>query len=289
MTSQFQLWKDRAQRVHARSLLAANDIRRAFNWYVMNDRVHYKQHSQNIINDHKWCFIVGCNNSGTSLVQRILEQSGQISTFPFEGQRYTRTLTRAYKRGYERVWSEYLKDLRLTQEDSKACVPRLVHDWVESMKSPLRGIIVEKTTANAVRMTWLQEVFPNSYFIGIVRNGYAVTEGIRRKGGKSVERGARHWDLVNKIMINDAKSVANYLEVHYEDIAERKPDSIQKLAKFIDLDSKHFNLETSRGQTIRNFNHESIQRLSRDDIETIRSIAGEMLEYHGYSALVEGV
>ena len=36
-------------------------------------------------------------------------------------------------------------------------------------------------------MRWLQEVFPNSCFIGVVRNGFAVAEGIKRKGEKPVE------------------------------------------------------------------------------------------------------
>jgi hypothetical protein len=61
-------------------------------------------------------------------------------------------------------------------------VPRLLFDWLEALGTPLSPRILEKTTANAVRMRWLHQAFPRSAFIGVVRNGYAVAEGIRRKG-----------------------------------------------------------------------------------------------------------
>ncbi len=283
--NQFQVWKDRVLRIQAKAFIAKNDAARALNWYIGNGRKYFEQNSQDIISAHKWCFIVGCNNSGTSLLQAILEASGQVSTFPHEGQRYTKVIKRAYKRGHERVWTEYLHELRLTQGDSKVCVPRLIHDWMLSMERPFNEIIVEKTTANAVRMTWLQKVFPNSYFIGVVRNAYAVTEGIRRKGKKSVERGAHHWNLVNKIMVNDAKLVDNFITIRYEDVVEKPQESLHNIANFIGLDIDDFKMEMR--QHIRNFNSESISRLSKSDIETIQSIAEEMLEYYGYSESLE--
>ncbi len=287
----------RLNRIAQRIALKSNDIERVVKWYMLGGRKYFSRNASEILRAHKWCFIVGCNNSGTSLLQDILDCSGLISTFPHEGQRYTNVLARAARRGHERVWSEFIHDLRLTADDSLVNVPRLVHDWMAELSQPVKEIILEKTTANAVRMEWLQEAFPQSYFIGLVRNGYAVTEGISRKGGKSVERGARHWNLTNKIMLEDAKHIEHFLEIRYEDLVEKPFDVVQQVAALIGLDyddlsqgiTKQYSLDVitdSSMKDVRNFNTESIARLAPDEVSKIYNEAAEMLDYFGYEANV---
>lgn len=290
-----KVWRQRFYWVYMRAMLQASDWHRAIDWHLLGGRRFFDRYSRELLGSHQWFFIVACNNSGTSLLQDMLGSTGQVSTMPHEGQRYTNTLVRATKKGYERVWSEYLGELRMTEESPKSLNSRLVHDWMQEMELPIKKIIVEKTTANAVRMLWLQEVFPNSYFIGVVRNGYAVTEGIRRKGHKSVERGARHWNEVNKIMVQDSQKIKNYFQLYYEDLVANSEQSIKLLADFVGIDyeklqssmRKNYGFDTIRGyqqQKIINLNSESISRLNADDIKTIYSHASEMLDYHGYKA-----
>ena len=213
---------------------------------------------------------------------------------PHEGQRYTTTLEKAHRKRYERVWSEFIQDLRLTEADSLDCVPRLVHDWMRVLKHPLKKVIIEKTTANAVRMRWLQKAFPNSYFIGLIRNGYAVAEGIRRKGRKSLSRGARHWNLTNKIMINDAQKIRKFIEIKYEDMVDNSEDTSKKLGEFLDIDhlmiykamTKTFNFSTISGQNyqpIKNLNMDSINTLSQAEMQSITEEAQEMLTFFKYT------
>ena len=164
---------------------------------------------------------------------------------------------------------------------------------MRELSTPIRETIVEKTTANAVRMLWLQKTFPHSHFVGLVRNGYAVTEGIHRKGLKSVERGARHWNMVNKIMVKDAQNINNFLLLHYEDLVNKPNDVARQLEGFIELEPDglqdaligKFSFSTVLGkgsQPIRNFNSESIKKLNSDDIRKIYHEACEMLNYFGY-------
>ena len=292
------LWKERNKRILSRAHMHLTDICCAFDWYVKGGKHFFETYAHEIISAHKWCFIGCCNNSGSSLLQSILENSGQVSTMPQEGQRYTTTLERCHRKGHERVWGEFIQDLRMTEDDSLKLVPRLVHDWMKILKSPTKEVIVEKTTANAVRMRWLQQAFPNSYFIGLVRNGFAVSEGIRRKGGKTLERGAHHWNLVNKVMLQDAKCIRNYLEIRYEDIVENFEETSKKLGKFLDLDqvkiyeamTGKFNfttINTQNSQSITNLNKDSINRLSKSDIEIINNVASEMLLHFGYMPKLE--
>lgn len=290
-----QFLSKKINRLSNRITLKSHDFKRDIKWHLLGGRNYFSRYTPEMLKAHQWCFIVGCNNSGTSLLQDILDSSGFISTFPHEGQRYTNVLTRAARRGHERVWSEFNQDLRLTAEDSLDCIPRLLHDWMSELTLPIKPIILEKTTANAVRMTWLQEAFPQSCFIGLVRNGYAVTEGISRKGHKSVERGARHWNLTNQLMLQDAKNIDHFLEVRYEDLVENPKDMAKKLAKLINVNydqfiegiNEKFSLNESIDKpknNIRNYNAESIARLNANEIETIKSEAEEMLDYFGYSA-----
>ena len=293
LVEEIAVWRERATRLKAMLALNIRDMARHFDWYLGGGKRFFERYSPQMIFSHKWCFIVGCNNSGTSLLQGILERSGQVSTMPHEGQRYTRVLTRAARRGHERVWTEFLDDLRMTTEDDLSRAPRLLHDWMRELSVPIRETIVEKTTANAVRMLWLQKAFPHSYFVGLVRNGYAVTEGIRRKGLKSVERGARHWNTVNKIMVKDAQDINNFLLVHYEDLVNKPNEVARQLGGFLELEPDSlqdaligkFSFSTVLGkgsQPIRNFNSKSIKKLNSDDIRKIYHEACEMLNYFGY-------
>ena len=58
-------------------------------------------------------------------------------------------------------------------------VEKLKKDWMPFFDRK-KKVFLEKSIVNSARMTWLQDSFANSYFIFIVRNGYAVAEGIRR-------------------------------------------------------------------------------------------------------------
>lgn len=291
------LWKKRSRRILTRSHIRLADAKRTIDWNFRGGKRFFELYTPEILSSHKWCFIVCCNNSGSSLLQSILENSAQVSTMPHEGQRYTKTIENAHRRGHERVWIEFINDLRLTEADSLERIPRLVHDWMGVLEHPIKKVIIEKTTANAVRMRWLQKAFPNSYFIGLIRNGYAVTEGIYRKGKKPVSRGAYHWNHVNKIMMEDAKKIKNFFQLKYEDMVENPSETSKKVGEFLNIDSSkvneamkgEFSFSTISGQdkqSIRNMNIDSINRLSEDDIKIIDKYADEMLTYFNYKKII---
>jgi hypothetical protein len=282
-------------RVSRQAHICACDAQRWWLWHFGGGKKYYSTHYREIIAKHKWVFIVGCNNSGTTLLQKALEKCGQVSAMQYEGQRHTTMLPRAYKYGYDRVWSEYAEDLQLSSSRAACLMPRLVHDWFMALSKPVKPVIVEKTPANVLRMDFLNKHFPEAYFIGLVRNGYAVTEGIKRKSGHSVERAARHWGQVGEILKENSQKVENYLEVRYEDLAGNLTACAANLADFLGLDAdaisdvqnETFSLDTVAGnshQSIKNLNRESIDRLNKNEIEIIFKHAGPMLDHYEYTA-----
>jgi hypothetical protein len=175
-------------------------------------------------------------------------------------------------------------------------LPRLVYDWSRVLSKPIRKVIIEKTPSNVLRMEWLNKAFPNSRFLGLVKNGYSVCEGINRKGGKDFKRAALHWNAVNKLIVEKSSVVDKYMELKYEDLCDNHNETAKKLAGFLGvetsplLDSMNsdFNFITINGQIsmpLMNLNHKSIARLSPVEIKTIRENAAEMLDYFNYTQL----
>lgn len=271
----------------------SGDLLRFLSWNFGGGKRFYSKHWKDLVAGHKWIFVVGCNNSGTSLLQRMLGFSGNISTWPLEGQRYSRVMPRAMRRGYGRIWMEYANDLSMDQGSLDSKAPRLVHDWMESLGQPIKEIILEKTPANLLRMEWLQQVFPNSYFIGLVRNGYAVAEGIHRKSHKDIGQAARHWANANAAMLEAARSIDRFIEIRYEDFFENKQETARRIADFIGFDlevlsfamSQKFALKTVEGeyeQDLKNMNFSSFKRLTSHDVQAIEKNAKKMLDYFNY-------
>lgn len=237
-----------------------------------------------LLAEHRWIFLVGCNNSGTTLIHDALADTGQFSFMPHEGQRYTNVLQRAEKRGFQRVWSEYVGELQLDERHPTTDVPRLLFDWLGELALPLKPLILEKTTANAVRMRWLQRAFPGAAFLGIVRNGFAVVEGIKRKGGKTVLRGARHWRKVNEIMLEDAERVNNFLLVRYEDFVAAPQSTLSRIAEFLDV---RLDCIRAARTSIQDMNAQSISRLDEAELRVIAHEAGDCLARLGYARPAE--
>jgi hypothetical protein len=147
----------------------------------MWNRFKYPEIYHKYADARKWVFIMGCTNSGTSLLHQLLAPHPDISTMPLEGQFLSSVLTHPDFKGYPRIWTEQLDQFRLTEVDLQPDSVRLIHDWKNYLDNVNAFTVLEKTPFNSIRSRWLQGLFKNSYFIGMVRDGRAVAEGISRR------------------------------------------------------------------------------------------------------------
>lgn len=245
-----------------------------------------------------WVFIVGCYNSGTTLLTELLDAHQNISALPEEGQYLTDQFPSDHELGLSRMWVKREDIYRLTEADDGPDIARLKKEWGIRLNSKKR-IFVEKTPANSARTRWLQHHFENARFIAIVRNGYAVAEGIRRKGqpvhpaeGWPISDCAKQWRRSYEVLLEDEPHLKHLLWVRYEDLTEDPEAELERIASFLDLDGlSGIDLESEwsiheRHQQISNLNEESIHRLSDRDIETINGIAGGMLDNFGYKRII---
>lgn len=287
-------WPGRLGRLAERGKIARQDLGRELHWRYGGGKPFFERYFDELFRAHTWCFIVGCNNSGTSLLQRALENTGQISTLPQEGQMYTRVFRRARKRGHERVWAEYLDELIVPRSAPLDPALRLLFDWMRGLPHPISPMIVEKTPANVARMGWLDGAFPTAHFIGLVRNRYAVVEGIKRKGKQPIVHAARHWNAVNELLLKESSGVRRYLEVRYEDLVDQPEITARRIVDFLGLDNEAMSaamharyqlkhMAEGEASVVRNFNRDSIAKLTKEEHAEIIKYAAPMLDHFGYA------
>ena len=253
-------------------------------------------------NPEKWVFIVGCYNSGTTLLETILSNHPNISVIK-EGVFVTDHLITPEELGWTRMWYKVAEQVRLTDKDHNIDVDTVKNDWALFLNLR-KSIFVEKSIVNSARMLWLQENFKNSYFIHIIRNGYAVAEGIRRKAPLSkygINQGyaptypiymcAKQWVVSNQIIEKDSKKIKKIKKVFYEDLCESPFQVTKDILDFIKA-NKIINWNTDKtwkihekNSTIKNMNERSFRNLSKSDIRNIEKVAGKMLNFYKYPFL----
>lgn len=247
--------------------------------------------------DKTWIFLVGCYNSGTTLLAELLGQHPSISALPTEGHFITDQFVKDFDVGLPRMWVEREDLFRITEEDEGPDPVRLKKEW--GMRLDLsKPVLLEKSPPNSAKTRWLQKHFENAYFIGIMRNGYAVAEGITRKANPShlknswpIEMSAYQWKRSNEVLDQDAKHLRHYMWITYEDLAADTMGTLNKITEFVGIpEFENFANERTwsiheRDEKVRNMNNESIQRLNRHQIDLINQVAGDAIEGFGYPLL----
>ena len=238
----------------------------------------------------KWVFLVGCYNSGTTLLHDLLAEHSDVGSMPDEGQFLTDQLAVPRDVGLRRLWA--LEPQVFCLDESSAAridVDRLKRQWGASFNDATRRVLLEKTPTNAARTRWLQAHFSGAVFIGIIRDGRAVAEGIRRKTGHPLDLTARQWARSNEIMLRDFAYLQRSRLVRYEDLSAEPANIVDDLLRFVDLPPLSI-CEPGRvwkiheqEAPIQNMNRRSLESMSADDLRVIDREAGEMLRRLGYT------
>ncbi|MFX1393584.1 MAG: sulfotransferase [Promethearchaeota archaeon] len=81
---------------------------------------------------------------------------------------------------------------------------------------------------------FFSKIYPNIFFIGLIRNGYALCESWIRRG-KDTEYCSLRYRKFCEMMIKDSKKLKNYKIVKFEDVLENPFEMASKLYKFTKL------------------------------------------------------
>lgn len=249
----------------------------------------------------RWIFIIGCYNSGTSLLKSVLAQHEEISVLPGRGGIYAEELERAETYGWTRMWHKCFEELRMEPGPDALEIARSIQrKWALVLGGDASNVL-EKSIVDGVRMPFLNAYFQPAYFIYIVRNGYAVAEGIQRKANPGfwsnqtypddqypIDLCAAQWRETDRVVEMDCADLDHFLCITYEELTESPVQVTRRVTDFLGLSpidsesiSRTWNVHGVRSE-IRNMNHKSFDRLSEGDLDRIESIAGEVLQKYHY-------
>lgn len=251
----------------------------------------------------KWVFIVGCYNSGTTLLNELLSRHPQISGLDDEGVMLTSYLPKPEDFGWHRMWAKCYNKLTINGAgDHEALAGKIKRQWSHFYPASAEAVLLEKSIANTTRIPFLQKHFKPAYFIHIVRNGYAVAEGLRRKSnpmkfdrtefekGYPISLCAHQWRESIELVENQRDDITNLLEIKYEDFTTDTQQVLDRITSFLAIDNfqnsvaeKAFQIHEKKS-TIKNMNPRSLKKLSEDDIQAIEDEAGDLLKKLNYTA-----
>jgi len=196
-------------------------------------------------------FLVGAPRSGTTWLQLMLSRSPRIATanetYLFTG--YTRSLFSAWDHHQRNVRAVGLHNLMIEEEylelvRSFACKVMLrILD-----KKPEADIILEKTPDHVLRWRDIKRVFPDAFFLHIVRDPRSVVSSLC--AASRVDWGER-WTsrevLVNCETwikyINESKKLKattnNYLQVRYEDLWHNGEQTLMSIFSWLGVENCH--------------------------------------------------
>lgn len=243
----------------------------------------------------QWVFIIGCYNSGTTLLHDILALHSDIGVMNDEGVMLTDTLPRPEDFGWRRMWVQCEPEMNPPLNEKSA--KRIKKHWSHFFQKE-KYVFLEKSISNTVRIPFLREYFQPVKFIHIVRNGYAVAEGIQRKArvmpphnekygshyplSLCTNQWVRSLELVNEYKMNDI------FEIKYEELTKDPSSVIAQICEFLEVDPaflqiKHekFTIHGNESQ-IRNMNEGSISRLTLDERQVIEELSQKWLLKYGY-------
>ncbi len=264
-------------------------LRQELVWAAL-PRARWLAHAQ----ARRWIFVNGCNRSGKTTLSNLLRHHPSVSVIGNANSK-TRALPNSETLGCRHAWAERLDVFHRTETSDRSPATRLAFDWL-ALADPANEIIVVESDLPAVQMRWLQGIFSDSYFIGVVRNAYAVAAALRLKEGYAIDRCARQWARSNETMLADAPFVRNFHLVRYEDFVARPLEVTEKISGFAGLDQEPLrtivkvgwrlgNTDT-RPSTLRNANPELISALTAEDRALIATHASAVLVNLGYSEAV---
>lgn len=212
-------------------------------------------------------FIIGCPRSGSTWFSLLLSQHPEVAVFQHaKFMQYLRSLY-AWWQIKDMGWGklivstnendgELLDDkseeplrysMILSEQESLSICKKAadqVFQAVAIQKSRTK-VVVDKTPESSHISEFIHKVYPDAYFLHIIRDPRSVVNSLRH-GGKSWAKGefptktidaAEYWN--NQVAIGQKimERSPNYMQVRYEDLKQTGMEELQKVYRFLGLES----------------------------------------------------
>lgn len=193
---------------------------------------------------NKIIFIVGLHRSGTTLLADILANNEKISSFkntgfPKDEGQFLQTVFPpakyyggAGKFGFHPKSHLTEKSPLCTQENRK----KLMTEWGKHWDFH-KEYLLEKSPPNILKTRFLKTLFPEAYFIVLMRHPVAVSFATQKWSKTSIHSLLDHWLLCHKLLFSDLGAIDRKIIIRYEDLITRSQNELNRIAQFLGLDS----------------------------------------------------
>lgn len=196
-----------------------------------------------LIKDKKLVFICGLHRSGTSLLHDLLSAQADISGFSGtgvpkdEGQFLQTVYKQAYHYGGPGRFG--FREEAALSEHSALATPqnaiKLFREWSQYWDLT-KSVLVEKSPPNLIRTRFLQQLFPEAYFIILMRHPVAVAGATKKWSTSSRYSLFKHWLVCHQKFRNDAPGLHKVLCIRYEEMVAQPQKICLALSSFLNTD-----------------------------------------------------
>jgi hypothetical protein len=196
------------------------------------------------VEPHRFAFIGGLHRSGTSVIFRSLREHPLISGFgntealEDEGQHLQSVYRPAIAHGGPGKFG-FDPDAHLTEASSLITNDnrlQLLAEWKRHWDLD-KAVLLEKSPPNLIRTRFLQELFPNPYFVIAIRHPIAVSYATQKWSYTSLAELIEHWLVCHEKFEEDKQYIRRLLVLRYEDFVEMPQAVLEKIYSFLELPS----------------------------------------------------
>jgi len=193
---------------------------------------------------HQFVFLGGLHRSGTSLAFRCLREHPEVSGFhdtgvpEDEGQHLQSVFPKAFRHGgparFGFAQAMHLDDASslVTPENRR----KLFEEWSRYW-DVRRPYLLEKSPPNLIKSRFLQAMFPNTYFIFMLRHPVAVTLATRKwKPRMPLRKFIEHWLVCHEKMREDLQHLERAIVFGYEDFVRQSETTLSRIYEFLGLE-----------------------------------------------------
>jgi hypothetical protein len=192
---------------------------------------------------HRFVFVAGLHRSGTTLIGRLLAAHPEISGFSGtgkpadEGQHLQSVYPCDYEYGSPGRFG-FAPEMHLTESStlvSEESARRLFAEWSPHWDLS-RPLLLEKSPPNLIKTRFLQELFPNSAFVVVIRHPIPVSIPTAKwRGTRRYDRLLDHWLRCHALFEADREQLGRVHVLTYEQLVADPAGVLEEIFQFLDV------------------------------------------------------
>jgi hypothetical protein len=221
-------------------------------------------------------FLLVPNNSGSSLLHNLIATSRDVAILPGEGQFCENFIGPVASTFNIAHFFTEKENIFRNEKNYEWSVIKRQWDLHWKQSNPRARIKLQKSPPDITRPDLIKKHFEDVKFIIMVRNPYAMVEGILRANpNATVEQAARHALRCLEIQLENSETYSTDLVLRYEDLTDNPDTSIQDIMAYLNLnDIEYTQIFDVKGYVspIKNMNDSQIKKLTSFQLKQINEI-----------------